>query len=120
MTVPSKTTAITRSRFIAPANHRASNCEGRAIARVTLRGDAGARIDANTALQVFRTTPGFPQQFDGHGNYTFGLSEQSMFHEIDVDKIDYPRGMDITVVTTAHNNEEGRALLRELGFPFKK
>ena len=60
------------------------------------------------------------QQFDGHGNYTFGLSEQTMFYEIDVDKIDRPRGMDITVVTTATNNEEGRALLRELGFPFKK
>ena len=60
------------------------------------------------------------QQFDGHGNYTFGLSEQTMFYEIDVDKIDRPRGMDITVVTTATNNEEGRALLRELGFPFKR
>ncbi|MHC9684845.1 50S ribosomal protein L5, partial [Corynebacterium diphtheriae] len=59
------------------------------------------------------------QQFDGHGNYTFGLSEQTMFYEIDVDKIDRPRRMDITVVTTATNNEEGRALLRELGFPFK-
>ena len=60
------------------------------------------------------------KQFDGHGNYTFGLSEQSMFYELDVDKIDRPRGMNITVVTSATNNEEGRALLRELGFPFKK
>ena len=59
------------------------------------------------------------KQFDGHGNYTFGLSEQSMFYEIDIDKMDRPRGMDITVVTTATNNDEGRALLRELGFPFK-
>ena len=59
------------------------------------------------------------QQFDGHGNYTFGLSEQSMFYEIDIDKIDRPRGMDITVVTTATNDDEGRKLLRELGFPFK-
>ena len=59
-------------------------------------------------------------QFDGNGNYTFGLNEQSMFHEIDVDKIDRPRGMDITVVTTATNNDEGRALLKHLGFPFKE
>ena len=59
------------------------------------------------------------RQFDGNGNYTFGLSEQSMFHEIDVDKIDRPRGMDITVVTSATNDDEGRALLRQLGFPFK-
>ena len=60
------------------------------------------------------------QQFDGHGNYTFGLSEQSMFYEIDIDKIDRPRGMDITVVTTATNDDEGRALLRHIGFPFKE
>ncbi len=61
-----------------------------------------------------------PQQFDGNGNYTFGLTEQSVFHEIDVDRIDRPRGMDITVVTTATNDDEGRALLRALGFPFKE
>ena len=61
-----------------------------------------------------------PKQFDGHGNYTFGLNEQSMFHEIDQDKIDRVRGMDITVVTTADNNDEGRALLKLLGFPFKE
>ena len=60
-----------------------------------------------------------PKQFDGHGNYTFGLNEQSMFREIDVDKIDRPRGMDITLVTTATNDEEGRELLRQLGFPFQ-
>ncbi|WP_349827355.1 50S ribosomal protein L5 [Brevibacterium litoralis] len=59
------------------------------------------------------------QQFDGNGNYTFGLTEQSMFHEIDQDKIDRVRGMDITVVTTAKTDDEGRALLRHLGFPFK-
>src|SRR5699024_12759800 len=59
------------------------------------------------------------QQFDGNGNYTFGLSEQTMVYEIDVDKIDRPRGMDITVVTTATNDEEGSNLLRELGLPFK-
>jgi large subunit ribosomal protein L5 len=60
-----------------------------------------------------------PKQFDGNGNYTFGLTEQSMFHEIDVDSIDRVRGMDITVVTTAKTDDEGRALLKALGFPFK-
>ena len=61
-----------------------------------------------------------PQQFDGHGNYTFGLVEQSVFHEIDQDKIDRVRGMDITVVTTADTDDEGRAFLKLLGFPFKE
>ncbi|RCW46763.1 large subunit ribosomal protein L5 [Halopolyspora algeriensis] len=61
-----------------------------------------------------------PKQFDGNGNYTFGLNDQSMFHEIDPDSIDRPRGMDITVVTTAATDEEGRMLLRHLGFPFKE
>jgi large subunit ribosomal protein L5 len=61
-----------------------------------------------------------PKQFDGNGNYTFGLNEQSMFHEIDQDKIDRVRGMDITVVTSAKTDDEGRALLRHLGFPFKE
>ena len=60
------------------------------------------------------------KQFDGNGNYTFGLTEQSMFHEIDQYKIDRVRGMDITVVTTATNDDEGRALLKALGFPFKE
>ena len=59
-------------------------------------------------------------QFDGNGNYTFGLTEQVMFHEIDQDKIDRSRGMDITIVTTATNNDQGRALLKQLGFPFKE
>ncbi|KUM30463.1 50S ribosomal protein L5 [Arthrobacter sp. EpRS66] len=59
------------------------------------------------------------RQFDGNGNYTFGLTEQAMFHEIDQDKIDRVRGMDITVVTTAKTDDEGRALLKALGFPFK-
>ena len=93
-------------------------------ARVTLRGDRmWAFLDRllTVALPRIRDFRGLSdQQFDGHGNYTFGLSEQTMFYEIDVDKIDRPRGMDITVVTTATNNEEGRALLRELGFPFKR
>jgi ribosomal protein L5 len=60
------------------------------------------------------------KQFDGNGNYTFGLNEQSMFHEIDQDSIDRVRGMDITVVTMATTDEQGRALLRHLGFPFKE
>ena len=60
------------------------------------------------------------KHFDGRGNYTFGLNEQSMFHEISIDSIDKPRGMDITVVTTASTDEEGRAFLRLLGFPFKE
>jgi len=61
-----------------------------------------------------------PRQFDGNGNYTFGLNEQSMFHEIDQDAIDRVRGMDITVVTTAKTDDEGRALLKALGFPYKE
>ena len=93
-------------------------------AHVTLRGDRMWEfLDRllTVALPRIRDFRGLSdQQFDGHGNYTFGLSEQTMFYEIDVDKIDRPRGMDITVVTTATNNEEGRALLRELGFPFKR
>jgi large subunit ribosomal protein L5 len=59
-----------------------------------------------------------PQQFDRRGNYTFGLTEQAMFHEIDQDKVDRQRGMDITIVTTATNDDQGRALLKQLGFPF--
>jgi large subunit ribosomal protein L5 len=74
----------------------------------------------NLALPRVRDFRGLSdKQFDGNGNYTFGLQEQSLFHEIDQDKIDRPRGMDITVVTTARNNDEGRALLKALGFPFK-
>ena len=92
-------------------------------ARVTLRGDRMWEfLDRllTIALPRIRDFRGLSdQQFDGHGNYTFGLSEQSMFYEIDIDKVDRPRGMDITVVTTATNDEEGRKLLRELGFPFK-
>lgn len=93
-------------------------------ARVTLRGDRMWEfLDRllTVALPRIRDFRGLSdQQFDGHGNYTFGLSEQTMFYEIDVDKVDRPRGMDITVVTSAVNNDEGRALLRELGFPFKR
>jgi large subunit ribosomal protein L5 len=60
------------------------------------------------------------KQFDGRGNYTFGLTEQLMFHEIDPDQVDRQRGMDVTVVTTATNDDEGRSLLRRLGFPFRE
>ena len=93
-------------------------------AKVTLRGDRMWEFLDRTltvALPRIRDFRGLSdRQFDGHGNYTFGLSEQSMFYEIDIDQIDRPRGMDITIVTTARNDDEGRALLRELGFPFKK
>ena len=93
-------------------------------AHTTLRGDRMweflDRLVA-TALPRIRDFRGLsPRQFDGQGNYTFGLNEQSMFHEIDQDKIDRVRGMDITVVTTATNDDEGRALLKSLGFPFKE
>lgn len=99
--------------------------EGQPIgARVTLRGDRMWEfLDRllTIALPRIRDFRGLsPKQFDGHGNYTFGLNEQSMFHEIDPDSIDRPRGMDVTVVTTATNDDEGRALLRKLGFPFKE
>ena len=93
-------------------------------AHTTLRGDRMWEfLDrlVTTALPRIRDFRGLsPKQFDGKGNYTFGLTEQSMFHEIDQDKIDRVRGMDITVVTTAKNDDEGRALLRALGFPFKE
>jgi len=97
--------------------------EGQPIgAHATLRGDrAWEFLDRllSLALPRIRDFRGLSdQQFDGHGNYTFGLSEQSVFHEIDQDKIDRVRGFDITVVTSANNDEEGRALLRALGFPF--
>jgi len=93
-------------------------------AHVTLRGDRMWEfLDRllSVALPRIRDFRGINgKQFDGRGNYTFGLSEQSMFPEIDQDSIDRPRGMDITVVTTATNDAEGRALLTALGFPFKE
>jgi large subunit ribosomal protein L5 len=93
-------------------------------AHVTLRGDRMWEfLDRllTLALPRIRDFRGLsPNQFDGRGNYTFGLTEQVMFHEIDPDKIDRARGMDITIVTTATNNEEGRSLLKLLGFPFKE
>ena len=93
-------------------------------AHVTLRGERMWEfLDRllSIALPRIRDFRGLsPKQFDGHGNYTFGLTEQSMFHEIDQDKIDRVRGMDITIVTTATTDDEGRSLLRRLGFPFKE
>ena len=98
--------------------------EGQAIgAHVTLRGDrAWEFLDRLISLALprirdFRGLSG--KQFDGNGNYTFGLQEQSVFHEINQDKIDRVRGFDITIVTTAKSDDEGRALLRHLGFPFR-
>jgi large subunit ribosomal protein L5 len=90
---------------------------------VTLRGDRmwefADRL-LTLALPRIRDFRGLsPKQFDGHGNYTFGLNEQVMFHEIDQDRIDRVRGMDITFVTTATTDDQGRALLRHLGFPFR-
>ena len=98
--------------------------EGQPIgAHVTLRGDrAWEFLDRllSLALPRIRDFRGLSdKQFDGNGNYTFGLTEQSMFHEIDQDRIDRVRGFDITVVTTAKNDDEGRALLKALGFPFR-
>ncbi|MFZ7087362.1 50S ribosomal protein L5 [Curtobacterium sp. RRHDQ10] len=98
--------------------------EGQPIgAHVTLRGDrAWEFLDRliTLALPRIRDFRGLSdRQFDGNGNYTFGLTEQSVFHEIDQDRIDRVRGFDITVVTTAKTDDEGRALLKQLGFPFR-
>ncbi|WP_372734064.1 50S ribosomal protein L5 [Nocardioides sp.] len=91
-------------------------------AHTTLRGDRMWEfLDRLLAIALprIRDFRGLsPKQFDGNGNYTFGLTEQVMFHEIDQDKIDRSRGMDITVVTTATTDDQGRALLKQLGFPF--
>lgn len=93
-------------------------------AKVTLRGDRMWEfLDrlVTIALPRIRDFRGLSdKQFDGTGNYTFGLNEQSMFHEINIDSIDRPRGMNITVVTSANTDDEGRALCRGLGFPFKE
>ncbi len=99
--------------------------EGQPIgAKVTLRGDRMWEfLDrlVSIALPRIRDFRGLsPKQFDGRGNYTFGVTEQSIFHEIDQDRIDRVRGMDITVVTSAETDDAGRALLRALGFPFRE
>jgi large subunit ribosomal protein L5 len=99
--------------------------EGNAIgAKVTLRGDRMWEFFdrlISLAIPRMRDFRGLPTRgFDGRGNYTFGITEQLIFPEIDYDKIDAPRGMDITIVTTARTNAEGRALLDAFGFPFRK
>ncbi|HIY40081.1 MAG TPA: 50S ribosomal protein L5 [Candidatus Nocardiopsis merdipullorum] len=99
--------------------------EGQPIgAGVTLRGDRMWEfLDRllSLALPRIRDFRGLsPRQFDGNGNYTFGLTEQLMFHEVNPDRVDRQRGMDITVVTTAPNDEQARSLLQRLGFPFKE
>jgi large subunit ribosomal protein L5 len=99
--------------------------EGNAIgAKVTLRGDRMWEfLDRliSIAIPRIRDFRGLnPRAFDGHGNYTFGLTEQLVFPEIDYDSIDQPRGMDITIVTTATTDAEGRALLVAMGFPFRR
>ncbi|MEO0492586.1 MAG: 50S ribosomal protein L5 [Actinomycetota bacterium] len=99
--------------------------EGQAIGcKVTLRGDRMYEfLDRLISLAIprirdFRGLP--PKSFDGNGNYTFGVTEQLMFPEIDYDKVDTTRGMDITIVTTAKTNEQGKALLDAFNFPFRR
>jgi large subunit ribosomal protein L5 len=98
--------------------------EGQAIgAKVTLRGDRMWEfLDRllTVALPRIRDFRGLPTKFDGHGNYTFGVTEQLIFPEVEYDKVHSVRGMDITVVTTAADDEQARALLRALGFPFRE
>jgi len=99
--------------------------EGNEIgAKVTLRGDRMWEFYdrlVSLAIPRIRDFRGMsPRQFDGSGNYTFGLTEQLVFPEIDYDRIDSVRGMDITIVTTAVTDDQGRALLRALGFPFRR
>jgi large subunit ribosomal protein L5 len=99
--------------------------EGQEIgAKVTLRGDRAweffDRLVA-TAIPRIRDFRGLsPRSFDGHGNYTFGVTEQLIFPEVDYDRIDSTRGMDITIATTARTDDEGRALLAAFGFPFRQ
>jgi large subunit ribosomal protein L5 len=92
--------------------------------KVTLRGDrAWEFFDRLLSLAIprIRDFRGLsPKSFDGHGNYTFGVNDQLIFPEVDYDKIDAPRGFDITIVTTAKNDEQGRAFLSAYGFPFKQ
>jgi large subunit ribosomal protein L5 len=121
-TITGQKPAVTRARkSIAQFKLR----EGMPIGcHVTLRGDRMWEfLDRllSLALPRIRDFRGLsPKQFDGRGNYTFGLTEQVMFHEINQDRIDRTRGMDITVVTSATDDESGRALLKQLGFPFKE
>ena len=114
--------AVTRAKkSIATFKLREGNAIG---AKVTLRGDRMWEFYdrlVSVAIPRIRDFRGLnPDSFDGHGNYTFGVTEQLIFPEIDYDKIDTVRGMDITIVTTARTDDEGRALLRSLGFPFRR
>ncbi|MCL4445572.1 MAG: 50S ribosomal protein L5 [Actinobacteria bacterium] len=121
-TITGQKTVVTRAkRSVAGFKLR----EGQAIGvKVTLRGDrAWEFFDRLVSLAIprIRDFRGLsPRSFDGLGNYTFGVNEQLIFPEIDYDRIDTIRGMDITIVTTARNDEEGRALLRAFGFPFRQ
>jgi large subunit ribosomal protein L5 len=116
-----KPTVRRAKKSIANFKLRAGNEIG---AKVTLRGDRMWEFyDRLVSLAIprirdFRGMP--PKQFDGHGNYTFGLTEQLVFPEIDYDRIDSVRGMNITIVTTAETDDHGRALLNALGFPFRR
>jgi large subunit ribosomal protein L5 len=114
--------AITRAKkSIATFKLREGNAIG---AKVTLRGDRMWEFYdrlVSIAIPRIRDFRGLnPNSFDGRGNYTFGVTEQLIFPEIDYDKIDTVRGMDITICSTARTNDEGRALLRALGFPFRR
>jgi large subunit ribosomal protein L5 len=115
-----KPLVTTAKRSIAGFKLRAGNAIG---AKVTLRGDRMWEfLDRLISVAIprvrdFRGLP--PTAFDGQGNYTFGVTEQLIFPEIDYDKVDSPRGLDITIVTTARSDDEGRALLTALGFPFR-
>ena len=121
-TITGQKPQVTRSRkSIAQFKLR----EGMPIgAHVTLRGDRMWEFADRLLTLALPRISDFrglsPKQFDGHGNYTFGLNEQVMFHEIDQDRIDRVRGMDITFVTSATTDDQGRALLRQLGFPFRQ
>ena len=113
---------VTRARkSVAGFKLRAGNAIG---AKVTLRGDRMWEFFdrlISLAIPRVRDFRGLdPRSFDGHGNYTFGVSEQLIFPEVDYDKIDAPRGMDITIVTSATIDAHGRALLSAFGFPFKR
>jgi large subunit ribosomal protein L5 len=121
-TIAGQKPVVTRAkRSIAGFKVREGNPIG---AKVTLRGDRMWEfLDRLIALAIprirdFRGLP--PDSFDGRGNYTFGVTEQLIFPEIDYDKVDAPRGMDVTIVTTARTDAEGRALLEAVGFPFRR
>ena len=121
-TITGQKAVITRAkRSIAGFKLREGNAIG---TKVTLRGDRMWEFMdrlISIAIPRIRDFRGLnPRSFDGNGNYTFGLTEQLVFPEVDYDSIDQPRGMDITIVTTAGSDDEGRALLLAMGFPFKR